>query len=237
MKVAIIPARGGSKRIPQKNIKNFFGKPIIAWPIEIAKASGLFDRIIVTTDNLEIAEVAKKWGAEVPFIRPKELSTDYISISEVMAHATNSIIKEHKYLKAVCCIYATAPFIEISDLKRGFEAIKSNEWKYAFAATEFASSIFRSFKQNDKDGVEMLFPEYFTSRSQDLPNIFHDAAQFCWGTPDAWIKKVPVFDQYSKPILLPRWQVQDIDTESDWVRAEFIFERILNFKKNSKNIF
>jgi len=236
LRVAIIPARGGSKRIPRKNIKYFFGKPMIAWPIEMAKASGLFDRIIVTTDDFEIAEIAKQWGAEVPFMRPKELSDDNISISDVMAHATNLIIQNQKNLKAVCCIYATAPFIEISDLKKGLDAIELNEWKYAFAVTDFPSSIYRSFKQNDKGAVEMIFPEYYTIRSQDLPEAFHDAAQFCWGSPYAWIERIPVFDQYSKPILIPQWRAQDIDTENDWIFAEFIFEKILNQRKISENI-
>ncbi len=227
MKIAIIPARGGSKRIPRKNIKEFCGKPMIAWSIEAAKVSGLFDHIIVSTDDIEIAEVAKQWGAEVPFMRPTELSNDYAGITEVISHATQWALDQGFDLKAVCCIYATAPFIQIDDLKRGLDALESSDWAYAFAVTDFASPIFRSFKQTSDEGIEMFFPEYFTTRSQDLPVALHDAGQFCWGRSDAWIEGLRVFDRHSKPILIPRWRVQDIDTQDDWIRAELIASILL----------
>lgn len=223
MKIAVIPARGGSKRIPRKNIKEFCGKPMIAWSIEAAKASGLFERIIVSTDDIEIAEVAKQWGAEVPFMRPAELSNDYAGTTEVIAHATHWAIDQGINLEAVCCIYATAPFIQVADLKRGIDALKSGDWAYAFAVTDFAAPIFRSFKQKPEGGVEMFFPEYFATRSQDLPDALHDAAQFYWGRPLAWVEHKRVFDQNSVPILIPRWRVQDIDTKEDWTRAELMF--------------
>jgi pseudaminic acid cytidylyltransferase len=227
MKIAFIPARGGSKRIPRKNIKEFCGKPMIAWSIEAAKVSGLFDHIIVSTDDAEIAEVAKQWGAEVPFMRPPELSNDYAGATEVIAHATQWALDEGFDLEALCCIYATAPFIQVADLKAGIDALNSGDWAYAFAVTDFAAPIFRSFKQTINGGIEMFFPEHFTTRSQDLPIALHDAGQFYWGRPDAWIKGLRVFENHSKPILIPRWRVQDIDTEDDWIRSEMMASNIL----------
>lgn len=221
--IAVIPARGGSKRIPRKNIKDFCGKPMIAWSIEAAKASGLFDHIIVSTDDAEIAAVAKQWGAEVPFMRPAELSSDYAGTTEVIAHATQWALNQGWPVTAVCCIYATAPFIQLEDLRRGLSALESGDWDYALLVTDYASPIFRSFKQTAEGGVEMLFPEYFATRSQDLPTALHDAGQFCWGRPSAWIEGKRVFDLGSVPIVIPRWRVQDIDTEEDWLRAELMF--------------
>lgn len=183
MRIAVIPARGGSKRIPRKNIKPFCGKPMIAWSIEAAKFSGLFEHIIVSTDDAEIAEVAKQWGAEVPFIRPEELSNDYAGTTEVIAHATQWALGQGFDVAAVCCIYATAPFIQTDDLKRGWDALDSGDWDYAFTVTDFASTIFRAFKQIAEDGIEMFFPEHFATRSQDLPVSLHDAGQFYWGRP------------------------------------------------------
>lgn len=226
MNIAVIPARGGSKRIPRKNIKSFCAKPIIAWSIEVAKASGLFDHIIVSTDDAEIAEVAQHWGAEIPFMRPAELSNDFAGTTEVIAHATQSVIEQGWPVTAVCCIYATAPFVQIDDLKRGLEALNSGDWAYAFSVTEFAAPIFRSFKLCANGGVGMFFPEHFLTRSQDLPTAFHDAGQFYWGRPAAWIERKPLFDQHSVPVIIPRWRVQDIDTMDDWIRAELIYKQL-----------
>lgn len=221
MKIAVIPARGGSKRIPRKNIKSFLGKPMMAWSIEAAKMSGLFDRVIVSTDDDEIAEVANACGAEVPFMRPAELSNDHAGTIEVIAHAARWGM-EQGTLDAVCCIYATAPFVRVDDLKRGWDALESGDWAYAFTATDFAAPIFRSFKRHADGGVEMFFPEHFTTRSQDLPQTLHDAGQFYWGRPTAWIEGKRFFDRHSFPIIIPRWRVQDIDNEDDWMRAEII---------------
>lgn len=226
MKIAVIPARGGSKRIPRKNIKDFCGKPMIAWSIEAAKISGLFDRIIVSTDDAEIAEVAKQWGAEIPFMRPDELSNDYAGTTEVIAHATQWAIDQGCDVDAVCCIYATAPFIQVADLKRGLEALESHDWAYAFTVTDFAASIFRSFKQNAEGGIEMFFPEHFSTRSQDLPTALHDAGQFYWGRPNAWLEGKGIFDRHTVPVIIPRWRVQDIDNWGDWQRAEQIFNQL-----------
>ncbi|MEQ1530814.1 MAG: pseudaminic acid cytidylyltransferase, partial [Methylococcales bacterium] len=200
MRIAVIPARGGSKRIPRKNIKLFFGKPMIAWSIEAAKASELFEHIIVSTDDMEIAEVAKTWGAEVPFMRPEELSNDYAGTTPVIAHATQWALDQGCELAATCCIYATAPFIQTDDLKRGWNSLDSGDWDYAFTVTDFAAPIFRSFKQTAEGGIEMFFPEHFATRSQDLPVALHDAGQFYWGRPLAWLESKPIFDRYSNPV-------------------------------------
>lgn len=222
MKIAIIPARGGSKRIPRKNIMHFNGKPMIAWSIEAAKSSRLFERIIVSTDDPEIAQVSKQFGAEVPFIRPAELSNDFASTTEVVAHATRWALNHGLDVKSVCCIYATAPFIREEDLKQGCEVLESGEWDYAFTATNFAAPIFRSFKETSQGGLEMFFPEHFLTRSQDLPLALHDAGQFYWGYPESWTQGKRIFGDRSKAIIIPRWRVQDIDTLEDWKRAEII---------------
>jgi len=220
MKVAIIPARGGSKRIPRKNIKNFCGKPMIAWSIEAAKAVQLFDRIIVSTDDLEIAEVAKHWGAEVPFMRPAELSDDHTATTAVIAHAIGWLHDHGVRPSAICCIYATAPFVRVDDIKTAFARLKGGTWQYVFSATTFEYPIFRAIEQAADGKIRMFFPEHFLSRSQDLPEAIHDAGQFYWGLPEAWLENKRIFDQWSSVVLIPRWRVQDIDTMEDWVRAE-----------------
>jgi len=234
MKIAVIPARGGSKRIPRKNIKTFCGKPMIAWSIEAAKKSSLFERIIVSTDDDEIAEVARSCGAEVPFVRPEELSNDFVGTIEVVAHATQWALDQGLDVEAVCCIYATAPFMQIDDLRRSWDAINSGEWLYSFVATDFPSSIFRSFKQGSNGGVEMFFPEYFLTRSQDLPEALHDAGQFYWGRTSAWLEGKRVLGCASIAIVIPRWRVQDIDTKDDWLRAEKLFRLNEASQKNKK---
>jgi pseudaminic acid cytidylyltransferase len=222
MNIAIIPARGGSKRIPRKNIKEFRGKPMIAWSIEAAKTSGLFDRIVVSTDDAEISDVAREWGAEAPFVRSADLSDDYAGTVEVIAHATQWALGQGIDVDAVCCIYATAPFVQAEDIKRGLAALESGEWAYAFTVTDFAAPILRAFKQSADGGVEMYFPEHFPTRSQDLPAALHDAAQFYWGRASAWLAGKHIFAEHSIPVVLPRWRVQDIDTQDDWVRAEML---------------
>jgi N-acylneuraminate cytidylyltransferase len=230
MRIAVIPARSGSKRIPRKNIKIFNGKPMIAWSIEAAKSSGLFERIIVSTDDEEIADVARSWGAEVPYMRPAELSNDYAATTTVIAHATQWALGQGLDVTAVCCIYATAPFVRTDDLKRGWDALNSDDWDYAFTVTDFAAPIFRSFKQTPEGGVEMFFPEYFSTRSQDLPTALHDAGQFYWGRPAAWLEDRRIFDRRSMPVVIPRWRVQDIDTPDDWERAEILAPVIMGHK-------
>ena len=224
MKIAIIPARGGSQRIPRKNIKEFCGKPMIAWSIEAANSSKLFSHTIVSTDDAEISAVARQWGAEVPFVRPKELSDDHTGTTEVVAHATRWALTQGWNVSAVCCLYATAPFLDASDLVRGIAALESGEWRYAFSATEFPAPIFRAFQQLPSGGVRMFFPEHSSTRSQDLPVALHDAGQFYWGTTEAWLERAQIFTQSSVPVMVPRSRSQDIDTPEDWAFAESLFK-------------
>ena len=225
MKIAVIPARGGSKRIPRKNIKLFGGVPMIAHSIAVARKSGLFDGIVVSTDDEEIAAVARTYGAEVPFMRPAALSDDFAGTTEVVAHATQWLLDAGmSSMDAVCCIYATAPFIRAEDLARGWELLRGGGWRYTFSVTDFAAPVFRAFTQNAQGGLEMFFPEKFHIRSQDLPHALHDAGQFYWGRVDAWLTRERIFAEHSSPVLLPRWRVQDIDSPDDWIRAEYILE-------------
>lgn len=226
MKVAVIPARGGSQRIPRKNIQSFCCRPMISWSIEAAKGSGVFDRILVSTDDMEVARISRDCGAEVPFVRPAALADEFASTSAVVAHAVRWLLAQNLQPTAVCCIYATAPLMQIADLVTGLRELESGNWQYVFAATTFPASIFRSFRQSASGGVEMFFPEHFATRSQDLPEALHDAGQFYWGTPEAWLEERPVFDVHSLPIVLPRWRVQDIDDPTDWIIAERIFRQI-----------
>ena len=227
MRIAVIPARGGSKRIPRKNIKPFRGMPIIAWSIEAARKSALFDRVMVSTDDAEISAAAKVWGAEVPFVRPEELSNDHAATTEVIAHATRWALGEGLPLTAVCCIYPTAPFVDLDDLRSGLHALESGDWDYAFPVTDFPAPIFRSFHKHPEGGIEMFFPEHFNTRSQDLPRALHDAGQFYWGRPESWLKGLRIFDRRSFPVEIPRWRVHDIDTLEDWTRAELVHTALI----------
>lgn len=231
MKYCIIPARGGSKRIPKKNIKNFCGKPIIAWSIEIAKKSNFFDKIIVSTDNQDIANLAKKLGVEVPFKRPKKIANDFAPTSDVIKHAINWYIKIDQKPEYVCCLYPTAPFLKISDLKYGLKLLKLNEYDYVFSATNFAYPIQRSFILNKNKKVNMTYPKYYYSRSQDLKETFHDAGQFYWGTTATWLKKKKIIGKNSFPVMIPRNRALDIDTIEDWFIAERMFEVSKKFIK------
>jgi pseudaminic acid cytidylyltransferase len=226
MRLAVIPARGGSKRIPRKNIKVFSGKPMIAWSIEAALSSELFERVIVSTDDQEIADVARQWGADVPFFRPAELSGDNAGATAVVTHATAWALDQGIAVEAVCCLLATAPFVKQSDLTAAWELLSSGQWDYVFSATDFAAPIFRAFRQLPIGGVEMFFPENFNVRSQDLPLALHDAGQFYWGKPAAWLEGRRVFGQSSTVIHIPRWRVQDIDTAEDWEHAELLADII-----------
>jgi pseudaminic acid cytidylyltransferase len=227
MNLCVIPARGGSKRIPHKNIRLFCGKPMIVWSIEAAINSKCFDRIIVSTDDLSIADIAKKHGAEIPFIRPNELSGDYVATIPVVAHAIrwvgNGLVQPSK----VCCIYATAPFVRAEDLKLGLAMLEASKAEYAFSVTSFEYPIQRALKITQTDRVEMFQPEFLNSRSQDLIDAWHDAGQFYWGKSSAWLNEKNMFNKNSVPVQLPRYRVQDIDTLEDWERAEWMFKTLL----------
>jgi len=224
MNLAVIPARGGSKRIPRKNIKKFCGKPIIAWSIEAALASKCFDRVIVSTDDEEIAAVAREWGAEVPFMRPEELADDYTGTIPVIRHAIEWFIRNETEPDMVCCIYPTAPFVNAGDISRGLDTLLSTGSDYVISITTFSYPIQRAVKITREGRLEMFHPEKFTTRSQDLEEAYHDAGQFYWGRPDAFLADVPFFSKASIPVILPRYLVQDIDNEEDWIRAERLYK-------------
>ena len=221
MKLAVVPARGGSKRIPRKNLKLFCGKPMLAWSIENAQRSGCFDRIVVSTDDAEIAAVARDFGSEVPFLRPAELSDDHTGTIPVIRHAADACLLGDADL--VCCIYATAPFTQAHDLRRGLELMHTTDADYAFSVTSYAFPIQRAVRITATGRVEMFHPEQFQTRSQDLEEAYHDAGQFYWGRAAAWRAQRPIFARGSVPVMLPRHRVQDIDTLEDWTRAEWLF--------------
>lgn len=226
--VAIIPARGGSKRIPKKNIKLFHGKPLIAYSIETALASKLFEKVIVSTDDEEIARVAMEYGAEVPFIRPKELSDDYTGTADVVNHAIEYLESQGENIDYVCTIYATAPFLQEQYLIEGFEKLKNSDAVNAFSCTSMPFPIQRTFKLDENGRCEMFTPEHYMSRSQDLEEAYQDAGQFYWTNRirQKESRNQVVFSDISIPIILPRYRVQDIDTLEDWTRAEYMYHAL-----------
>jgi len=228
MNIAIIPARSGSKRILNKNTKLFFGFPIIYWSLKAAKESKIFDKIIVSTDSKRIAEIAKKYGAEIPFLRPKKYSNDKIGIDEVIKHTIKELeIKKRNY---VCCISATAPFIRSADLIMGFNKIKKKKMDYIFSATKYDYPIQRAFSLK-KNKLKMIFPKFYKYNSQDLEETYHDAGQFYWGTVNAWVKKKMIFSKNSLIINIKSHLAQDIDTIDDWKKAELKYKLINQSEK------
>ena len=196
MNIAIIPARGGSKRIPKKNIKIFHGKPMIAYSIEAALKSRCFDRIIVSTDDQEIADTALKYGAEVPFLRPAAIADDYATTMDVMEHAIQYLAKEKISPEFICCIYATAPFILADDLRKGLGMLNEPKVEYAFSATSFPFPIQRAIKLTGQGDVKMFSEQYADTRSQDLVEAYHDAGQFYWGRTSAFIARKAIFSEH-----------------------------------------
>ncbi|MBT5400377.1 pseudaminic acid cytidylyltransferase [bacterium] len=225
MNIAVIPARGGSKRIHNKNIKDFFSKPIIYYSIKEAIATSIFDKVIVSTDSKDVAKIAQEYGADVPFIRPDELSDDYSGISDVMNHAV-VWLKENDYnVENVCCIYATAPFIKKSDIYNGLDKLVADNFDYVLSVGEFESSIQRALINKEDKGLSMLFPrENFFTRSQDFESVYFDAGQFCWGTQEAWLDNRRIFNNNTGFIKIPSDRVVDIDTKQDWEKAELLYE-------------
>jgi len=224
MRLCVIPARGGSKRIPRKNIKPFNGQPMIAYSIKAALQSGCFDKVIVSTDDQEIAEVAKQYGAEVPFMRPESLSNDYAGTLPVIKHAVEWFGSEAVKPTQVCCLYATAPFVTAQHIHDAYQQLQASKAEYCFTVTSFPFPIQRAIKLSDNNRVEMFYPEHFKTRSQDLEEAFHDAGQFYWGTAEAFKLEKPIFSHEASPYLLPRHLVQDIDTPEDLVRAELMHQ-------------
>lgn len=224
VRLAVVPARGGSRRIPRKNVRDFCGRPMLAWGIEAALESGCFDRVVVSTDDPEIARVAEAAGAEVPFVRPPELSDDRTGTGPVVAHAARECGLDGGDL--VCCVYPTAPFLQAEDLRRGLEVLERGELDYVFSATTFPFPIQRAIRPTPAGRVEMFQPEHLETRSQDLEEAWHDAGQFYWGRAAAWLRGAPIFSSAAAMVPLPRLRVQDIDTPEDWARAELMFRAL-----------
>jgi N-acylneuraminate cytidylyltransferase len=219
MSLCIIPARGGSKRIPRKNVAPFHGRPMIGWPIAAARASGLFTRIVVSTDDPEIAGIARAEGAEVPFLRPATLADDMTPTVPVIAHAVNALGVAGDV--AVCCLYATAPLVTPQDLRAGHALL--GEAGHVVAVTTFPFPIQRALRRAADGAIAMIAPEHMTTRSQDLEEAWHDAGQFYWARARHWAAQAPVFGLGARGLPLPRARVQDIDTPEDWARAEALF--------------
>ena len=222
MNVALIPARANSKRIKQKNIKVFNGKPLIAYSIENAISSGLFDMVVVSTDCPNIARISKDLGASVPFMRPDSLSDDFTGTREVISHAIETLQEQGHHIEYCCCIYATAPLLQIDYVKQGLEMLKANPAKaFSFSISTFDFPVQRALKLK-KDGLGPMFPAFIDARSQDLDEAYHDAGQFYWGSASDFLSKKQLFSELALGIKIPRYLVQDIDTIEDWERAELM---------------
>ena len=222
--IAIIPARGGSKRIARKNLKPFDGVPMIARSIATALRSGLFDQVLVSTDDPEIAELARASGATVPFMRPAELADDFTGTGPVIVHALNALRERGETFDYACCIYATAPLLQLRYLRQGLAALEAHpEKSFAFSVCSFAFPVQRALTLDEQGALTSLYPEFRNTRSQDLPPAYQDAGQFYWGRSEAWLRGDLVFSPLSLPVILPRHLVQDIDTEEDWLRAEYLY--------------
>jgi N-acylneuraminate cytidylyltransferase len=232
MKVAVIPARGGSKRIPRKNIRDFAGKPIMAHSILAARAASLFDRIIVSTDDGEIAAVARQWGAEAPFMRPEELSGDMTGTNAVIKHAIRWLQGGGQDVQYVCCIYATAPFLEPRYLREGFDRLQASAKSFVFSVTSYGFPIQRAVRINAAGGVEAFDERHFLTRSQDLEPYYHDAGQFYWGRTQAFLNDEVMFSPVALALILPRYLVQDMDTPEDWERAELMYQAYMQRREN-----
>lgn len=221
MNIAVIPARGGSKRIPRKNIKAFGGKPMITYAINAAKNSGLFDHVLVSTDDAEIASIANAWGAETPFVRPAELANDFTATVPVVAHAIQACEALGWSFDIVCCIYPGVPFIEVEDLQGAFKHLEVGSADYCFPVAEFPSAIQRALKRNSDGEMQPFYPEFQLTRTQDLEPAYFDAGQFYWGNKRAWLNN-PRIHSSGIGYQIPSWRAVDIDTPEDWERAELL---------------
>ena len=218
--VAIIPARGGSKRIPRKNLLAFDGVPMIVRSIRTALDSGLFEQVVVSTDDADIAELALAHGAQVPFLRPAELADDFTGTAAVIEHA----LQQLPAFDYACCVYATAPLLQARFLRQGFELLQQHPDKaFAFSVCSFGFPVQRALTVDGQGALTALYPEFRNTRSQDLPDAFQDAGQFYWGRSEAWLRGEVLYSSASLPVIVPRHLVQDIDTLQDWKRAEYLY--------------
>lgn len=223
MKLAIIPARGGSKRIPRKNIRTFAGKPMIAYAIDAARASGCFDHVVVSTDDAEIAEIAVQSGAETPFVRPAELADDHTPTVPVIAHAIDACATLGWHINYACCIYPGVPLIDALDIERALKQLRAApQALFSFPVADFPSPIQRALRRGVDGKVEPFDPRHVNTRTQDLEPAYFDAGQFYWGSTQAW-KSGAAIHGNATTIILPEWRVVDIDTPEDWERAERLF--------------
>lgn len=230
MNIAIIPARGGSKRIPRKNINPFARRPMIAYAITAALESKLFDKVIVSTDDQEIAAIARDWGGEVPFMRPPELADDQTPTVPVVAHAIKTLTAQGYILDYTCCIYPCVPFIRAEDLAAAFELLKSCGVGYCYPVTEFPSMIQRALRLYPGGKIEPINPQYEWTRTQDLEPTYYDAGQFYWGKVSSWLGGLGL-QSHGSGLLIPQWRVVDIDTPEDWDRAEIFYKAL--FEKST----
>ena len=223
--LCIIPARGGSKRIPRKNIKPFLGKPIMAYSIEAALKSGIFDEVMVSTDDEEFAEVAKKYGASVPFLRSEATSNDYATTVDVLLEVVDMYKQQSKEFDVVCCLYSTAPFVTSERLKEACGKLSDNV-DGCFTVVEYSYPIQRSLRMNEHGLIEMRYPEHLKSRTQDLEKTYHDAGQFYFMKTSAMEQEKTVWCKRTDPLVLSELEVQDLDTLTDWQLAEMKYKLI-----------
>ena len=236
MITAIIPARGGSKRIPKKNIKNFCGRPMISYAISAAKESNIFDRIIVSTDDVETADIARFYGADVPFIRPSNLSDDYTGIASVVKHSISKLGSSLNQEDLICCIFPCVPLIDTLDIKEALSLLRStSNAAFSFPIAEFESPIQRGLFRKENGLLNSISPEFESFRTQDLEPAFHDVGQFYWGCVASWMDIEDIHNN-SVGLIIPKWRSVDVDTIEDWQKAEFIFRGINKFEIGSKSI-
>ncbi len=224
MKFAIIPARGGSKRVVRKNLRAFAGQPMLSWPVRAAIASGCFDQVIVSTDDPEIANLAQQLGVTTPYLRPAELADDHTGLIAVMRHAIEQVPCSPN--DQVCCLYATAAFVEPEDLRLGLQRLDAQGFDFCVAVTPFRAPIDRALRQTPDGHLTMLEPKRYQTRSQDLETLYHDAGQFCWGRAQAWLSSDNVFQSNCAGVVVPSYRAHDIDTEDDWAHAELMFNAL-----------
>lgn len=219
-KLAVIPARGGSKRLPGKNIRDFAGKPMLAWSVEAALESGLFDTVMVSTDSEEIAEVARAAGASVPFLRSAATADDHAIIIDVMAEVVDRYEADGQRFDRLCCILATAPLLQPSTLRHAEDLMGREDFDTVFPVVAFHYPIQRALRRDDEGRTAMFQPEHYASRSQDLEPAFHDAALFYWMTREVCVAKQSVFAGRAGSFVIDAMEAQDIDTLGDWRMAE-----------------
>lgn len=230
--LAIIPARGGSKRIPKKNIKLFLGKPIMAYSIEAAIKSNLFDEIMVSTDDDQIAQIAQQYGAKVPFLRSKDNANDFAVLADVIEEVRLNYLKENKTFDTICCILPTAPFVKATTLVEAYQKLINNKFDSVFPVLQFSFPIQRALQINDQK-VSMVWNEHLNSRSQDLEPRYHDSGQFYWIKESSFRVEKKLFTANSGALIISELNAQDIDTETDWKLAEIKYKLMINAEDNN----